>query len=519
MRRTRLLLIPLVIVASAMPVTAATATDGTAPSGEAQGSPSVDATKAARSKAVRPAATPPAVGARDHAGPERRWTVRGRWFMRMDPGDVGRDERWYAQASTEGWTTGTVPSVWNAEDHGPASMQGGVAWYRRELRLPGLPAEQRDDGRWILRFERTSVHTTVWIGGRRILRHRGSFEPFEVAVPERAIRRDGTVSIVVRTDSTRTASDLPPGVTLKDGTPSGGWWNEGGIPREVTLRRADQVDLEAVQVTPDLLCEGCSGVLRVRVTATNVARGTRAVLITVRAAGRTMRLGPVRLKSGASKLVKGTMKIPAPHVWTPKDPHLYPVTVDATLRGRKPAARVGDRVARHRLRTGLRSVRVVGGRLELNFRPVNLRGVGIHEQHHTRGAAMTDGDQDRLLRQVRALGGLLIRSHYPLHPRIYEEADRLGLLVWAEVPVYQVRSSELVKAWVRDAAVDQLRTMIRTNAHHPSIITWSAGNELATIVGPSIRNYFRRAQRVRRQMDASRPLGYARQTGVHHGCR
>jgi len=503
-RRTRLLLIALAGALSAASAPTAVAADDARPSGDARSTV---------------AATPPAPGARTYAGPDRRWTVRGRWWARLDPGDVGRAERWFAQRSTDGWASASVPSVWNAADDSAASMAGGVAWYRRELRLPRLPRAERDGGRWILRFERTSVHATVWIGGRRILRHRGSLEPFEVAIPDRAIRRDGTVSIVVRTDSRRTASDLPPGVTLKDGTPSGGWWNEGGIPREVTLRRADQVDLESVQVTPDLLCRGCSGVLRTRVTVTNVTGGDRAALVTVRAAGRTMRLGPVRLRGGQTKVVTGTLKVPRPHVWTPTDPYLYGVTVDLTLRGKRPAARVGDRIARHRLRTGLRAVRVADGRLELNFRPVNLRGVGIHEQHHLRGGALTDGDQDRLLRQVRDLGGLLIRSHYPLHPRMYEQADRLGLLAWAEVPVYQVRSSELAKAWVRDAALGQLRTMIRTNAHHPSIITWSAGNELATVVGPSIRNYFRRAQRVRREMDPSRPLSYARQAGVHHGCR
>lgn len=466
-----------------------------------------------------PAATGPSPKLRVFAGQDDRWTVGGRWLIRRDPGDVGLAQHWERPGSADGWTPGTVPSVWNAGDDGNASMAGGVAWYRRELRLPRI-ASTRAGGRWILRFERVSVGATIWVGGRLIGRHRGAYEPFEVDVPARAIRRDGTLTLVVRSDSRRTPSDFPPGSTLADGSPGGGWWNDGGIPREVVLRHADQVDLR-VQATPDLPCPTCAGTVRVRATLRNVTRHARTVDVVARIAGRATSLGRVRLKAGARGSVHATAKVPKPIVWSPKRPHLYRIDVDATLRGRRSgplADRVGDRVAHWRARTGIRSIRVRAGRLELNFRPVNLRGVGLHEQDATHGSALTDRGQDLLLEQARELGGLVIRGHYPLHPRMLEEADRLGLLVWTEIPVYQVRASELKKRAVRLAALRLLRTTIETNAHHPSVFTWSVGNELTTNPGPSIVRYIKTARDVRDELDPTRPLSYARQAGVQRGC-
>lgn len=469
--------------------------------------------------AVLPVPSPPTTVGRTYAGSEERWTVGGSWLIRRDQGGVGLRNAWQRQRSANGWTPTTVPNVWNAGDNSPASQAGGVVWYRRELRLPKIQKARRG-GIFVLRFERVSVAATVWVDGVRVRGHRGAYEPFQAVIP-RGKAKDGRINVVVRTDNRRTVADFPPGSTQKDGTPGGGWWNDGGIPREVTLRYADQVDLSPVQITPDLPCPTCSGVVRFRATATNYGTKRRRFEIVGRIAGRRTTLGRVSLPPttplGRSRAVtvEGRIAVPKPRIWSPKDPQLYDAAVEATLLD---GDREGERVARYRARTGIRSVKVVRGRLQLNFRGVDLRGSGVHEMDLPRGSALTDEGQDQLLNQVRELGGLVLRGHYPFHPRILEEADRQGLLVWTEIPVYQVRQSQLARASVLKNAMGLLETTIQTNAHHPSVFTWSVANELTTNPGPPIARYMQEARRTVDANDPTRPMAYARQSGVKYGC-
>lgn len=469
--------------------------------------------------ATRPVSSPPSAGGRSYAGPADRWTVGGSWLIRRDQGGVGLKNAWQRQQNSLGWSPVTVPNVWNAGDNSPASQAGGVTWYRRELRLPKIP-KARAGGLFVLRFERVAVEATVWVDGVRVRGHRGAYEPFSATIPK-GKAKDGRVNVVVRTDNRRTVGDLPPGSTQKDGTPGGGWWNDGGIPREVGLRYADQIDLSPVQITPDLTCATCSGVVRFRATATNFSSKRRRVGLVGRIGGRQVELGRVSLAPtkalGPShgKEVSGTIRIPKPRIWSPKDPQLYDVAVEARLLD---GDREGERVARYRARTGIRSIKVVKGRLQLNFRGVDLRGSGVHEMDIPHGSALTDEGQDLLLQQVRDLGGLVVRGHYPFHPRILEEADRMGLLVWTEIPVYQVRQSQLAREKIRGDALDLLRTTIQVNAHHPSVFTWSVGNELTTNPGPPIVRYMQDARKVVDETDPTRPMAYARQSGVKYGC-
>jgi hypothetical protein len=467
----------------------------------------------------RPAATSPTKGGRYFAGPGDRWTVGGSWLVRRDPTLVGLTQAWQRQRSAAGWGPTTVPNVWNAGDNSPASQAGGVTWYRRELRLPKI-AKRKRGGLFVLRFERVAVEGTVWIDGVRVRTHRGAYEPFSAVIPA-GKAKDGRVNLVVRTDNRRTVGDFPPGSTQKDGTPGGGWWNDGGIPREVGLRYADQVDLSPVVITPDLKCAKCAGIVRFKVTATNFSKHRRRVAIVARVADREVSLGRVSLAASKelgdsrARTVSGLVKIPKPRIWSPSSPRLYEAQVDATLLD---GPRKGQRVARYRARTGIRSVKVVDGRLQINFHGVNLRGSGIHEMDVRKASAMTDAGQDLLMKQARELGGLVIRGHYPFHPRMLEEADRLGMLVWAEIPVYQVRQSQLKRASILKKAMALLETTIEVNAHHPSVFTWSVGNELTTNPGPPIVQYFKTARKVVDANDRSRPMAYARQSGVKYGC-
>ena len=182
-------------------------------------------------------AQPPTRGALYSDGQSGRYLLGGTWLYRADTSDVGLAQGWWRNvASTDGWSTTTIPNAYNAGDFSQASMNGYVGWYRRDFTLPAgafasyVPKANRH---WIIRFESVNYRATVWLNGHEIGSHAGAYLPWELDLTG---LRSGVNRLIVRVDNRRTAADLPPG-------PGGGWWNYGGILREVYLRAVQTADL------------------------------------------------------------------------------------------------------------------------------------------------------------------------------------------------------------------------------------------------------------------------------------
>jgi beta-glucuronidase len=110
---------------------------------------------------------------------------------------------------------------------------------------------------------------------------------------------------------------------------------------------------------------------------------------------------------------------------------------------------------------------------------------------------------------ARALGATLIRAHYPLNPEIVEQADRYGILIWSEIPVYQVQSDFLgLPEWLSRAEA-MLKTDILANQNHPSVLVWGIANELATPVTGAEAHYISVATALAHQLDPTRPVADA----------
>ena len=182
-------------------------------------------------------------------------------------------------------------------------------------------------------------------------------------------------------------------------------------------------------------------------------------------------------------------------------PNLYDVSF---------TVRDGDRkVAGYSLHSGIRSIKVSGGRLYLNGQPMNIRGVGLHEDSKAQGFAIDNARRDQLVAQAKELGATVLRTHYPLHPYTHELADRLGLLIWSEIPVYSVKTEVLKEPSVRRLAVTELGKNINANENHPSVMLWSIGNELSSQPGPVQEAYIASATKFAKEMDPTRPVGLA----------
>src|SRR4051794_8472070 len=450
-------------------------------------------------------AAPPSPQVVTHDGPGGRYMLDGAWLLRVDRSDRGAGQHWERRRSTAGWTQITVPNAWNANDRTSNGFIGAPAWYRRDFRLPSR-AKGLD---WSVRFDSVNYRATVWLNGTRIGRHAGGFIPF--SLPLSALHRGGVNRLVVRVDNRRLPTDFPPTTFTRVNEPRGGWWNYGGIVREVYLQRIDRIAFDRVAVRPSVPCPTCRVTVRLITLVRNVSGRSRRVRVRANFGGLPVNMGTVAIRPGSRRTLSRRIAVSGPHLWTPTTPFLYPVAFSAAT---------GSSVAaRYLLHTGLRSVRVrADGRLLLNGLPVNLRGVAVHDDLPGKGAALSELDRAQLIGEIKDSGSTLVRSHYPLSPAFEELADQAGLLIWSEVPVYRMNTGYLF-ASTRRAAVDLVRTNVLDNENHASVMIWSIGNELKDTLPVRVRSYIRAATRVAKGLDPTRPVGMAIEGHPFAACR
>ena len=444
------------------------------------------------------AASPPTPGALYRDGQTGRYLLGGSWLYQPDPNNLGIAQGWWDNvASTAGWSPVTVPNAYNAGDFSSPSMSGSVGWYRRDFTLPsGAFASyvRGSDRHWIIRFESVNYRATVWLNGRLIGSHTGAYLPFEFDITPQL--RPGVNRLIVRVDDSHSPSDLPPG-------PGGGWWNFGGLLREVYLRTASVADLSQVQVRPILPCPSCAATIEERVAVRNVTGVAQHVSLHGYYGSVGIDFGIATIRPRATWVAQSQVLIDHPHLWAPGHPSLYRATLALTdSRGRT----LGGYVTY----SGIRNIQVnTSGHLMLNWRPLNLRGAFIHEQNLQTGAALTPAQLAALMGWESKLGATVIRSHYPLDPQILEMADRYGVLVWDEVPVYQVQDQYLGVSSVLAQAEAMLQQNIVANQNHPSVMLWSIGNELPTPPTANEAGYISAAALLAHRLDPTRPVGMA----------
>src|SRR4051812_7190652 len=439
----------------------------------------------------------PTAGALYKNGPSGRYLVNGQWLFRLDPTGQGLSAGWQRNFSTAGWSATTVPNAWNANDYSVASMKGTVGWYRKDFTLPSASRAAW----WVVRFESVNYRSRIWLNGHLIGTNRGAYLPFELRLPRSTLRRTGVNHLVVRVDNRRYATDFPPSGLNNKNNPTGGWWNYGGILREVYLRRIDHVDFTTVQVHPSLPCGACSASVFVRATIRNFDTSARRVRVTGTFGSQRLNLGTAAVGAKRFATFTARVRVNNPRLWSPTSPNLYDLRLNA---------RAGSRVAQSWFtETGIRSIKVVSGHLYLNGRPLDFRGVGIHEDELGKGLAMDNAGRQRVISAVKELGATLIRSHYPLHPELQELADEQGVMLWSEIPVYAIKTKYLHQALVRKLAANELRDNILINGNHPAIIVWSISNELNPKPGPVQGFYISNAVLTAHRLDPTRPVGLA----------
>lgn len=444
-------------------------------------------------------ATTPTRGSLTRDGWTNRYLLDGGWLYRSDESDAGVARRfWRDTASTAGWSPVTVPNSYDAGNVSTASFLGSIGWYRKDFYVPKGPASER----WIIRFESVNYRAEVWLNGHLIGTHAGAFLPFELDLT--GLHTSGVNRLIVRVENRLGPADLPPGPYGTHESPAvGGWWNYGGILGDVYLRPVEEANLEQVIVRPKLSCPGCAANIEELALVRNVGAAPQRVRLRGSFGGRPVDFGSATIAPGAIWNARAELRVPHPRLWAPGSPTLYRATLTLSGSG-------GQQLAGYVTYSGIRSIKVAaGGLLELNGRQLDLRGVGLQESNLQTGGALSSTQIERLIAWARSLGADLIRLQYPANPLLEELADRYGILLWSEIPVYTVKPRYLAQASTIQLAHTMLKDNILDNENHPSILLWSVGNELATPADASETSYIAGAVKLAHELDPARPVGLA----------
>ena len=395
-----------------------------------------------------------------------RYTINEHW--KFLPNGVEFAEK--AWLDDSGWQSVTVPHTWNAHDpfDDDESYRRGTSWYRRRLSLP----DSLRGKRLYLYFEGANQRADVYVNGAFAGRHTGGYTAFAVDFTRWARFGAAENLVAVRVDNSHDPQVPPLSV---------GFALYGGIYRDVWL-----VATEPVHVT--MADHGSSGVY-VTTPAVSRERGTvrvRGTLANDGAAAKRLRVVSTVLDHAGARVAESAAEvevaagaasgfeqqlppIATPRLWSPDDPYLYTVRTDV-----HDGARVVDRVTSP---LGFRWFRFTADSgFLLNGARLPLRGTNRHQDHQGLGSALSNRQHVRDLELIKEMGANFLRlAHYPQDPAVLEAADRLGLLVWEEVPVvnYITVSDEFAANSAR-----MLREMIRQHHNHPSVVTWGTMNEV-----------------------------------------
>ncbi len=365
-----------------------------------------------------------------------------------------------------------VPGDWNTQDPTLFRFEG-VVWYQRDFNFQPAP-----NTRTFLHIGAANYLSHIWVNQRRICDHEGGFTPFDCEVT--AALHSGSNFVVIAVDSTRHVDDIP--------SVSYDWFNYGGLTRDVSLVTLPQhfIDDYDVHLAHNATfaassADHISGYVHVE----GAAAGT-AVSLKIPEAGVSQ-----TVTTDAQGRAAFDVRANGLTLWSPEHPRLYDVTLAS-----------GDDHLTDSI--GFRDIRVDGTRILLNGQPIFLQGANEHAEAPIRtGRVNTDVDVSRIFAYLKDLNANFVRlCHYPHDERMERMADKTGIMIWSEIPLWQHISFDKPEVYAK--ATFMLNEMIRRDRNKASVILWSVSNE--TPNNPTRTQFLTNLANEARRLDPTRPI-------------
>lgn len=331
-----------------------------------------------------------------------------------------------------------VPGDWNTQSDQLFFYEGTI-WYKKSFDY-----QRRPNTRVFVYFGAANYLADVYLNGEKIGQHEGGFTPFNFEITN--LVRDTGNFLIVKVDNKRRRDAVPTLMT--------DWWNYGGLTRDVKLIETPNTFVhdyfiqlqkgsrERIGGWVKLAGDKLNQRITVRIPEAGVSKSF------------TTNAGGVAVIDFNADL----------KLWSPENPKLYEVTIEAET------DHVRDQI-------GFRSIETRGTDILLNGRSIFLRGVCLHEEAPFRGGrAYSREDALTLLGWAKELGANFVRlAHYPHNEFMIREADRMGIMVWSEIPVYWTILWE--NPATLENARNQLSEMIARDKNRAAVVIWSVANE------------------------------------------
>ena len=407
-------------------------------------------------------------------------SLNGWWQIVVDPYDTGMGYGIYKNAQPASKSDHAefnfsdkeyidVPADWNTQRQDLFFYEGTV-WYKRTFEH-----NLKRDRLLYLYFGGANYQADVWVNGQKAGAHEGGFTPFFFDIT--GLVQKGENTVVVRVNNRRRPDAVPAMET--------DWWNFGGLTRDVMLVETPMAHIDDYEIK---LAEGSLSKITGKVKLNLPVADVRI----------DVKIGDLKLNQKLTTDARGeaffTFDKKAPILWTPETPRLY--DVELKCNGEK----IEDQI-------GFRHIEVRGQQLLLNGKPIFLRGVSVHEEAPYRtGRCIAEKDDSTLISWSKFLGANFLRlAHYPHNEKMVRMAERNGIMLWSEIPVYWTLDWTNPNTFA--CASRQLKEMIDRDHNRCGVIVWSIGNELPK--GEARDNFLRRLAQQVKQADQERLLSMA----------
>lgn len=364
-----------------------------------------------------------------------------------------------------------VPGDWNTQDPKLYYYEGTI-WYRKKFEM----SETEAGSRVFLYFGAVNYKAEVYLNGRKIGTHIGGFTPFHFEIT--ALLKENDNSLVVKVDNKRSKDAVP--------TVNTDWWNYGGITREVKLIVVPEVFIRDFTIkleSPD--GRKVSGFVKV-----DGSSYPSEVILKIPELNISQKLQP-----DSQGVASYSFDIANAVLWSPENPRLYRIEILTE----------NDRLIDS---IGFRSVSTQNKQILLNGKPVFLRGICIHEEYAVEGGGRVNAawKAEQLIKWAKELNCNFVRlAHYPHNEDMVRIAEKNGIMVWSEIPVYWTIDWENPETFLN--AQNQLTENILRDKNRAAVIIWSIANE--TPVVPSRTSFLSHLAEHARSLDNTRLLSAA----------
>jgi beta-galactosidase len=442
-------------------------------------------------------------------------SLNGRWKFHWVRAPSDRPIDFYGTGFDDSvWDEIAVPGNWEVLGHGvPIYLNirypyernppfihhhyNPVGSYRTRFSIP--PGW---DGREIfLHFGAVKSAGYLWVNGDFVGYTQGSKTPAEFDVTRFVHQGENLLALEVYRWSD--------GSYLEDQD----FWRLSGIERDVFLWAAPRVHVRDYFVVAGLDDRYVDGPLEVVADVRNygdaAVRGWRVTAEVLDSDGASVLpdgplAGGVAVGPDEEVTLSLSDTVPTPRRWTAETPNLYTLLLTLTDESGNVAEVITSRI-------GFRRVEIAGGLLRVNGVPIVIKGANRHEHDPETGHVISEASMLEDIRLMKQFNINAVRtSHYPNDPRWYELADEYGLYIVDEANIESHGMGYAPEttlgndsAW-RDAHLDRTRRMVERDKNHPSIITWSLGNEAGNGV-----NFYATYDWIK-QRDSTRPVQYER---------